>query len=304
MDVLTLGEPLIELNRQSDGRWLEGFGGDTSNVAVAAARQGAEAGVIASIGTEAFGDSLMTLWEREGVSTVCVSRRADAPTGLYFVRHGAAGHEFSYRRAGSAASLMRPQDLPADAIRGAKVLHLSGISQAISADAADACFAAMAIAREAGVTVSYDTNYRARLWPLERARAVIHEAARHADILLPGLDDARVLSGLTDPREILEHYARLGPKIIALTLGGDGAMVWRDGEVTTLPAHPTTVVDASGAGDCFDGVFLARWLTTRDVAIAATAANRAAALSVRGYGAIAPIPTAAEVDAALAEEAA
>lgn len=300
MDIVCLGEPLVEFNQQDDGRWLYGFGGDTSNVAIAAARQGVSTGMIAAIGTDEFGDGLMALWAEEGVAVDAVTRHPHAPTGIYFVHHGEKGHVFTYRRAGSAAALMRPEDLPDGVIERARILHLSGISQAISPEAADAGFAAIARAKAAGVTVSYDTNLRLRLWPIERARAVIHEAARQADILLPGLDDARALTGLDGPRDILDFYAALGPRVIALTLGGDGAMVWNDGTVLELPAMPTTLVDASGAGDCFDGSFLARWLKDGDVAAASRYANCAAALSVRGYGAIPPIPRAADVEAALA----
>ena len=299
-DIVCLGEPLVEFNQQDDGRWLEGFGGDTSNVAIAAARQGARTGVIARLGGDGFGDGLMGLWQREGVDTGAVTRDPDAPTGLYFVHHDDTGHAFSYRRAGSAASLMRPDDLPVETIRAARVLHLSGISQAISASAADACFAAMALARAAGVMVSYDLNLRLRLWPLDRARAVIHGAMRQVDIARPGLDDARQLTGLDDPREILDFYADLGPRIVAMTLGADGAIVKADGVVIEIGPFPTTLVDASGAGDCFDGAFLARFLKDGDVEAAARYANCAAALSVRGYGAIAPVPHAADVEAALA----
>lgn len=299
LDIVTLGEPLIELNRQADGRWLEGFGGDTSNVAVAAARQGARAGVIARVGSDEFGDALRRLWAAEGVAAHVEIDR-DAPTGIYFVNHGAEGHTFSYRRAGSAASLMQPSDVPADVIRGARVLHLSAISQAISATATDACFAAIRIARKAGVAVSYDTNLRLRLWPLDRARATINAAAALADILRPGLDDARQLTGLTEPRDILEFYAALGPRIVAMTLGQDGAVVLADGRFIEMPAFPVTPVDASGAGDCFTGAFLARWLREGDAADAARYASCAAGLKVGGYGAIAPIPHAAEVEAALA----
>ncbi|MBJ3777383.1 sugar kinase [Acuticoccus mangrovi] len=300
MDIVALGEPLVEFNQQTDGRWLEGFGGDTSNVAIAAARQGAETAMIARIGTDEFGDGLMRLWAEEGVATDFVTCDPHAPTGIYFVHHGEGGHVFSYRRAGSAASLMRPEDVPAEAIRAAKVLHLSGISQAISASAADACFAAMRIAREAGVKVAYDLNLRSRLWPLERARAVIHGAMAYVDIALPGLDDAKALTGLDDPREIVAFYQRLGPSVVALTLGEGGALVADGDALYDVPPRTTTLVDASGAGDCFDGSFLAAWLRDGSVAAAAHYANTAASLSVEGYGAIAPIPTRAAVEAALA----
>lgn len=297
-DIVCLGEPLAEFNQQPDGRWLEGFGGDVSNCAIAAARQGAKAAVIARIGADAFGDGLMALWEREGVSTRWVARDPDAPTGIYFIHHREDGHAFSYRRAGSAAALMRPDDVPAQGIREARVLHLSGISQAISPSAADACFGAMKIAREAGTIVSYDTNLRLRLWPVERARAIIHEALRGVDVALPGLDDAKALTGLDDPRRILAFYRSLGPRIVALTLGEGGAIVADGDAVHEIPPRPARLVDASGAGDCFDGAFLARWLATGDVADSAAYANCAASLSTEGYGAIAPIPRREEVEAA------
>ncbi|ORE96096.1 2-dehydro-3-deoxygluconokinase [Stappia sp. 22II-S9-Z10] len=303
MDIVCLGEPMIEFNRQSDGRWLEGFGGDVSNVAIAAARQGAKVGMISALGRDQFGDMIMDLWHTEGVDTRYVTRHAEAPTGIYFVDHGEAGHSFSYRRAGSAAALMGPQDIPPAAIEGARLLHLSGISQAISSTACDAGFAAMECARAAGVTVSYDLNYRARLWPLPRARAVIHQALRSADIALPGFDDASVLTGHTAPDAILDVYAALGPSVIALTLGADGAVVQDGAARHTIPAVPTEAVDASGAGDCFDGAFLVKWLETNDAAAAGRYAACAAALSVRGYGAVAPIPTADAVTAMLSSGA-
>ena len=163
LDILCLGEPLVEFNQQPDGRYLFGFGGDVSNVAIAAARQGARSGVVSRLGDDAFGEALRELWAREGVDDTRVATVAGAPTGIYFVIHGDTGHRFEYRRAGSAAALMSPDDLPHEAIKAAKLLHLSGISQALSASAADTCFAAIAIAREAGVTVAYDTNLRLKL---------------------------------------------------------------------------------------------------------------------------------------------
>lgn len=298
-DILCLGEPLVEFNLQSDGRWLEGYGGDTSNVAIAAARQGASAGMIASIGTDAFGDGLMALWRAEGVATDHVTRHPVAPTGIYFVRHTEEGHGFSYRREGSAASLMTPADVPRAAIEGARVLHVSGISQAISGSAADSVFTALRVARDAGVVTSYDPNLRLRLWPLDRARAVIHAAMGLTDIALPGYDDACQLTGLTAPQDIANFYHGLGVRIVALTLGSDGALVSQaGGPCKALAPHSATLVDASGAGDCFDGAFLAEYLRTGDPFSAGAYANRAAALKVQEYGAIAGIPRRSKVEAA------
>jgi len=308
-DLLCLGEPMLELNRQApdaDGRvrYLEGHGGDTSNAAIAAARSGASVGYITAIGADPAGDSFRALWAAEGVDTAGVLRRADAATGLYLVTHDGTGHRFSFFRAGSAASRLTPADIPDAAIRSAKILHLSGISQAISTTACDAGFHAMTVARAAGVTVSYDTNLRLTLWPAARAAAVIHAAIAWADIAFPSLDDARVLTGLTAPDAIVDFYLRLGCGIVALKLGADGALIATPQRRERVAAHAVASVDATGAGDTFAGAFLARHLAGDDPFTAARYANAAAAIATTGYGAVAPIPRTEAVNALLRRSAA
>ncbi len=299
--IIALGEPLMELNqtRGDGGGYLPGFGGDTSNAVVAAARQGAPTAYISAVGCDAFGDSLLAMWREEGVNVTHVRRDPGAPTGLYLVSRGADGHRFSYYRAGSAASRMTAADLPLEAIRGAGIFHVSAISQAISTTACDAVFAAIEAARAAGVPVSYDTNLRLALWPLARARAVIEGTAALADIVLPGLDDARQLTGLMAPEAICDHYLTRGARVVALTLGADGVLVATPEESRRLPGLTVACVDATGAGDAFDGAFLARLLAGDDPFTAAAYANAAAALSTTGYGAVAPIPRPAAVWAML-----
>lgn len=302
-DILCLGEPMLEFNQQPDGMYLPGHGGDTSNCAIAAARQGASTGCLTHIGKDAFGESFMALWTSEGVSTAHVEQVADAHTGIYFVTHGEEGHEFSYFRAGSACSLMTPDDLSKDALQSAKILHASGISQGISESAADTVFAAIGIVKEAGGLVSYDTNLREKLWPLSRARAVIHAAVAQCDIALPGLDDAELLTGLSEPEAIVQFYLDLGAKIVALTLGPKGTLVGTDSEARLIPGRKVSAVDATGAGDTFDGAFLSQIVTGSDPFSAASYANAAAALSTQGFGAVAPMPYASDVKAFLAEPA-
>ena len=181
-DIVSLGEPLIEFNRPraGDGRtWLQGFGGDSQNVAIAAARQGASAGYVTSLGQDWMGDAFLELWRSEGVDASCVSRHPTAPTGVSFVTHSEAGHKFDYLRKGSAASLMKPDDLPKDYIAGAKFLHVSAIGQAISADGRASCDCAIAIARAAGVKVSYDT-----FTPACRATSIARSQAARASALI------------------------------------------------------------------------------------------------------------------------
>ena len=165
VDLLCMGEPMLEFNQlpllPDDSRhYLEGHGGDTSNAAVAAARQGARVRMITAVGQDMPGDSFMDLWAKEGVDTSCVIRTDRAPTGVYFVTHDPRGHHFLHYRSGSAASLYAPADVPESAIASARMLYVSGISQGISGFACDAVFAAIDAARRRGVSVAYDTNYR------------------------------------------------------------------------------------------------------------------------------------------------
>lgn len=302
-DLLCFGEPLAEFNQTRPGEpnYLFGFGGDVSNCAVAAARSGASVGMLAAVGDDPFGRAFLDLWQREGIDTTAVRVDPTAPTGLYFVTHGSDGHHFDYRRTGSAASRVSADWLPLSAIRAARVLHVSGISQAISPSASAAVIAAMASARAAGVTISYDTNLRLRLWPLERAREVTNAAMRQCDIALPGLDDAVQLTGRSTPHAIADFYLEGGASIVALTLGRDGVLVATPDERQTLPSLSVNAVDATGAGDCFDGAFLAEWLRTADPFRAGRYAAAAAGLSTMGFGAVGPMPTQEAVLAALAQ---
>lgn len=300
-EIVCIGEPLFELNQaKGSAAFQPGHGGDTSNCAIAAARQGASVGYVTAVGADNFGQSFLDLWKTEGVDTSAIKIDHAAPTGIYFVTHGPEGHVFSYRRAGSAASRMTPEELSLDYIRGAKVIHTSGISQAISSQAADLVFKALNTARAAGVLVSYDTNLRLRLWPIDRARAVIHASAALADILKTSSDDAFELTGEKEADKIADFYLGLGPKIVIVTLGAEGALVATKDKRMVIPAISVKPVDATGAGDTFDGAFLTEYLRSKDAFAAARYANAAAGLATEGYGAVAPMPTRSAVEAALA----
>ncbi|NNE81308.1 MAG: sugar kinase [Silicimonas sp.] len=292
---------MLEFNEQPDGRYLPGHGGDTSNTAVAAARQGAKVGYVTHLGADAFGASFLKMWQGEGVDTSTVRQVGDAHTGIYFVTHGEEGHEFTYFRENSAASRMTPDDLPIEALQTARVLHVSGISQAISKTAAETVSAAIDVVKAAGGQVSYDTNLRLKLWPLEEARAVMHDAVQRCDIVLPGFDDAVQLCGRSTADGIADFYLELGVEVVALTLGEKGTLVATPTTRQHIPAMPVKAVDATGAGDTFDGAFLARIVEGDNAFDAARFANAAAALSVQGYGAVAPMPRRAEVEAFLAK---
>ena len=307
IDLLCMGEPMLEFNQlavRPDGtrHYLEGHGGDTSNAAIAAARQGARVGYITALGEDMPGDAFLALWAREGVDASTVRRTDRWQTGVYFVTHDERGHHFLHYRNNSAAAMYGPADLPETAIAAARMFFVSGISQGISPSACDAVFAAIDIARRNGVQVAYDTNYRPRLWPPRRAAAIMHAAMAQTDYALPGADDVAVLTGLTDPDAVLDFYLRLGPKVVVLKMGEHGAYLATPERRVRIPTHDVRVVDATGAGDTFCGSFLARILCGDDPEPAARYASVAAALKCTGYGAVAPIPRAADVRAAMRGE--
>lgn len=295
-EILALGEPLIEFTRTAaeDGGhplYRQGFGGDTSNAMIAAARQGARTGYLTAVGDDPFGRDLLALWAREGVDTSGVITRAGDPTGVYFVQPHPSGRSFSYARRGSAASLYGPKDLPEAAIASARILHVSALSQAISATMRTAVRRAAEIARANGTLVSFDTNLRLNLWTLEEARAAILDLLPLADIVLPSDDEATQLTGLTDPDAVIDFFGQHGAAHVALKRGAEGTRLASGGRRTDIAPHLVEAVDSTGAGDSFAGAFLAYLLETGDAVLAAEKAARVAAGTVSGYGAVDPIPT-------------
>ena len=300
--ILALGEPMVEFNQTgaAAGRmYLQGFGGDTSNFAISAARQGARAGYVSALGDDVHGAMLRDLWRQEAVDQQGVLTDAGAFTAIYFVTHDDRGHHFSFFRKGSAASRLAAASLPRTQIEAASVLHLSGISLAISQTACDTCHAAIDIARAAGVRLSFDTNLRPALWPIDRARAVMNEVIGRSDICLPSHDDLAAITGLDQPDDLVDHCLALGAKVVALKMGAQGALVADATQRHRIAPHPCRPVDATGAGDTFGGAFVARLVAGDGLAQAGRYAAVAAALSTEGFGAVAPIPTRARVEAAL-----
>ncbi|MEV0717947.1 sugar kinase [Asanoa sp. NPDC050611] len=304
MDIIAIGEPLLEFSAvghaalDSADEFTTGFGGDTSNFLVAAARSGARAGYVTRIGADPFGDRFLRLWHDEGIETTHVIRAEGERTGVYFISRDPARSVFTYYRADSAASRLTPADIPESAVAGARALHVSGITQAISLSACDAVFHAMTVAKASGTLVSYDPNYRPQLWALERARAVVARSIELSDVAFPNIEEGRVLTGVEDPLEVLDWYASHGPRTVVLKMGAEGALLWHEGTRTEVKPHPCNPVDSTGAGDAFDGAFMASLVGGATPAEAARHAAIAGALTTQGHGAVGPIPTRATILAA------
>lgn len=298
-DIVALGEALIEFNQRDPAQPLyhRGFGGDTSNCVIAASRQGARCAYLTQVGDDSFGAELLQLWQREKVDTRGVRTLPGAPTGLYFVSHGPRGHEFTYRRHDSAAARMAPDFLDRALIADAQWLHVSGISLAISATALETVLEAVAVARSAGTRVSFDLNFRPRLWTRERALLATQRVLRECDLFFPSVDEIEQLTGIADEREVIAWSHAQGARAVALKLGARGSLVSADQHHApeSIAPFPVQPVDATGAGDCFAGATLARLCRGDSLADAAAWANVAAALSTQAFGAIDGLPDAQAV---------
>jgi 2-dehydro-3-deoxygluconokinase len=302
-DILAIGEPMLEFNAEEDGalsearRFVAGWGGDTSNFCIAASRAGGRVGYLTRLGEDEFGESFLKLWQREGVDTTRIAKDPDAFTAVYFISRKGKQHYFTYYRRDSAASRMTPGFLSHDYIAGAKLLHVSGISQAISVSAGETVAAAIAIAKSAGRLVSYDPNFRPTLWALGRARALIHETCSKADLVFPSLDEARQLTGLAALDDIAKFYLELGPKVVVIKLGSEGALLATAEGLRAYPSYKVDSIDMSGAGDTFDGAFVTAYLSGRPPQECVRFANAAAALTTTGLGCVTPVPRRDQIEA-------
>ena len=287
IDITCFGEPMLEFVRQDGGLWKQGFGGDTANTSIMAARSGAKVAYLTALGADRFGDELVNILSREDVMTDWIRREQSLPTGIYFVEPHESQHFFTYYRAGSAAAGFQANDVPSDLMDTTRILHVSAISEAISADASAAVKAAIARVRAAGGQVSYDTNLRLKLWGgIEPARAAVHASMAQCDIALPSIDDAEELTGLSDENAIIDFYLDLGAKVVALKLGERGALIATPSERRAIEPKLVTPVDSTGAGDAFAGGFLSSLLRQGDPFVAGGDGAALAARVVSGFGAV------------------
>ena len=192
---------------------------------------------------------------------------------------------------------MEPSDLDPDYIASARLLHISGISQAISAGAKATVLRAVEIASDAGVAVSYDPNYRHQLWTTEEARRGMDEVLPFVSYALPNVpSDSEALFGVSDHRTVAETVLDREVSVVAVKCGGAGVVVGADGEVFEVPAYSQgPVIDTTGAGDAFNGGFLhglLRGMSPRDAAILGSIV---AGPKVRGRGALTALPSGEEV---------
>ena len=270
--LLAVGETMALLAAPQIGRLRHatsltlGVAGAESNVAIGAQRLGWPAAWVGRVGDDELGELVVSKIRAEGVDVGGVVRDPDAPTSLMLKERRTAGmvRVRYYRRNGPGARL-QPGDLDPAQIAAAGVLHLTGITPALSDSARATVDHAVELARSAGVPVSFDLNYRSALWPPEEAAVVCRDLAARADLVFAGDDEAQLLGLEGDPAELARGLAGLGAGHAVVKLGERGAVALVDGAVHAVDPVPVQALDPVGAGDAFVAGYLVETLTGRPV---------------------------------------
>jgi 2-dehydro-3-deoxygluconokinase len=300
VDIISLGESMVEFYCDgpiSQARTFQSsVGGDTMNTIVAASRLGSKCGYITKLAEDQFGEYLLNRWKAENIDVSSVKRVPDGFNGMYFISLSADGQrEFIYYRTGSAASTITPLDLDVDYIKSAKILHTSGISQAISKTSLQTVEQAIQMAKKKKVKVSFDPNYRSKLWTKEQALRAYEAVLPHVDIVVPD-ETYGMLINKSIPEEIMDYFTVFKIPIIALKLGAKGVLLKERGhDPRQYGVLDVKVMDTTGAGDAFNGGFLHGICQGYSVDDAAVLGTITAGLKVMGRGAVESLPQGREV---------
>jgi 2-dehydro-3-deoxygluconokinase len=287
---------MVELARGDDGRYGLAFGGDTFNTAVYLARAGVPVAYATALGDDPYSDSIMELAAAEGVGSDLVLRVPGRMPGLYLIETDAAGERrFHYwRETSPARELFELPDWAriAESLLGARIVYFSGITLSLYSNVGLGRFlAVLEMARDKGVKVAFDGNYRPRGWKgdIARTRTVFMEALKRVDLALPTFDDEALLWGDTSPDATVERLQAFGIKEIVVKNGPNSALVAASDARELVPVPEVVVpVDTTAAGDSFNAAYLAARLSGEAPISAATEAHRIAGEKVRHRGAIMP----------------
>ncbi len=302
--MVTAGETMVLVVPTAPGRLRHAgavtlsIGGAESNVAIGLSRLGVPASWVSALGEDELGELVLHRVRAEGVDTSAVRRVPDRPTGLYLREEVAGALRVYYYRRGSAASTLAPGAFDPALLDGAAFLHLTGITGALSPESAGFLIWAARTAREAGVRVSYDVNYRTRLWEPAAARAASEAVLPYVDVLFVGDEEGRALWGWDDDT-CLDRLADAGPREVVLKQGARGCAAVVDGERLASPGFPARQVDPIGAGDAFAAGYLAATLEGQDPAGRLRTANAMGAFCVQNLGDYEGLPSHRELTAFL-----
>ena len=268
-EIVTIGETMVLLYGEDTtaplrfGERLKlDFAGADSNFAIAMSRLGYRSAWISRLGDEPLGDLVLNAIAREGVDVSQVIRDPTRNTGLYLKHHNATGvTRIQYYRRGSAASNLQPDDLSPDHFRDTRLVHLNGMTFALSESCARTMRRAVELTLDSGAMISLDLNLRLQLWSIESAREAIGPVIQKSSAIFGTQEEFLDYFGVSDIDEALGAAVALGPRIAAAKMGPDGAVALVDGlRFAHGGYNAPAVVDVVGAGDGFDAGFLASYL--------------------------------------------
>ena len=299
VEVVTFGETMILFNPGESGslkyvnQFTKQIGGAESNFAIGLAHLGIRAGWISRLGNDSLGDYMEALIRGEGVDVSRVKRDPEYPTGLMIKERKDLGEsKVYYYRKNSAASRLSPADLDEEYLSQAKYLHITGITPALSSSCREAVYHAIKIARANGLQVTFDPNLRLKLWPRQEMRRVILDLCRSVDIVLPGLSEGQLLFQKEEQDEILDEFLKLGPDVVVMKTGAEGAVVATQDSREKVAGYPVErIVDPIGAGDGFAAGFVTGLLKGYSLVESVQLANAVGAFALTVKGDIEGLPT-------------
>ncbi|SCL31193.1 2-dehydro-3-deoxygluconokinase [Micromonospora rhizosphaerae] len=290
LDLLTFGEALVSLRAAgplaAGGALTMHLAGAEANVAIGLARLGHRTAWAGRVSEDELGGYVLRELRAEGVGVDHVTRDPERPAGLMFLERRTADlTRVRYHRAGSAGSALSVEDLRPALAAGAHVLHLTGITPALSDSAREATRWAAETASRSGALVCLDVNHRARLWTRDAARAVLTPLAGYASVVVASEDELELVGepGADEPAVVAALLDR-GVETVLVTLGADGARAYTRDGVREAAALPVTAVDTVGAGDAFTAGYLSGHLDGLDLAGRLRRAVTLGAFAVAGHG--------------------
>ncbi len=323
LDILTFGEALVEVIRTDVDLPLDQPGlfrgpypsGAPFIFAVQAARLGAKVGTIGAVGQDAFGRCLLNQLQADQVDIRGVHILPDYTTGVAFVSYNSDGsRDFVFHARHAAAGQLSPHMLDKELFKGLKCLHIMGSTLSMHQDALQLGLRALEMAQEAGAKISFDPNVRPQLMSPDRARYVFEPFMEAADVLIPSEEELLLLSDAYQIEAVVQDLLEDKPELIVIvTKGAEGCIVMTQSTEEIIPGlgpmvcndpingYDVVEVDPTGAGDCFDAGFLARWLAGDSPTVAAEFANACGALAVTMKGPMAGARTLAEVQTFMRE---
>lgn len=269
-DVASLGEAMLRLSVPAGvrlelaGRFDVNPAGAEANVIGALARLGRRVAWVSALPRSSLGRMVANRFRATGMDLSGVVWRDEGRMGVYYVEFGGPprGIQVVYDRADSCFARLTPAEIDWDLLLDARLLHLTGITPALSPASLELTATALAKARAAGVPISFDINYRGKLWDESTAAAVLTDLARACELLFCSLADARRVFGLDgEPEETARRLAeRLQAGRVVVSVSDQGVVAWDGARILRQPAHPAQIVDRIGAGDALAAGVIHGWL--------------------------------------------